>query len=65
MDPLPDRVTSPGDAVRGISGRFGAKFGPGDEEPIPIGEPDDDEGYGGGDDDEDQDDEDDGDYDDD
>jgi len=32
--------------------------GPGDEEPIPIGEPDDDEGYGGGDDDDEDDDED-------
>ena len=67
MDPLPHRLAcAPGNAVHGISGRpEAARFGPGDEEPIPIGEPDDDEGYGGGDDDDDEDDEDDGDYDDD
>lgn len=63
MDPLPHRVACmPGNAARGASGRPEAlRFGPGDEEPIPIGEPDDDEAYGDEDDDED---EDDGDYDD-
>jgi hypothetical protein len=60
-----DRLTCvAGDAVAGVPQRpAGAELGPGDEEPIPIGEPDDDEGYGGGDDDEE--DEDDGDYEDD
>jgi hypothetical protein len=66
MDPVPHRMAcAPGKAFDGIPvGTGAARFGPGDEEPIPIGEPDDDEGYGGGDDD-DEDEEDDGDYDDD
>lgn len=45
-----------GTADPGSLGHWRAAAGPGDEEPIPIGEPDEDDGHGGGDDDEDEDD---------